>query len=90
MWTAVRKDAGESHLLFHMTILRAAKLPALEVMLRPLQEFIVISSTPPVLEQPEFWEVDAHDVICQALESGDPVAAEAAMCAHFRYTEAPE
>jgi DNA-binding FadR family transcriptional regulator len=92
--TAVRKrewrSAHRNHLEFHLALLRAIHLPALEILLKPLQQIIVLSSLPPRLDDPNLWDVDAHAPILAALRSGDEAAAYASVQAHFRYMERSE
>jgi DNA-binding FadR family transcriptional regulator len=80
------EEARQTHLQFHLGILRALHLPALEVFLLPMAEIIVVSAAPPRLEAEEDWEVATHHPILEALRAGDPAAAEAAMREHFRVT----
>jgi GntR family transcriptional regulator, transcriptional repressor for pyruvate dehydrogenase complex len=82
--------AQEGHLRFHQGILRALHLSALELMLQPLQEIIMISSLPPELDNGSFWDVDAHRAILEALEEGSPPAARRAMLEHFELTKGPD
>lgn len=80
------EEARQTHLQFHLGILRALHLPALEVLLLPMAEIIVVSAAPPRLEAEEDWEVPTHYPILEALRRGDPVAAEQHMRGHFRAT----
>ncbi|MGW9414271.1 FadR/GntR family transcriptional regulator [Arthrobacter cupressi] len=84
------KDAHLAHSNFHLAILKALRLPALELVLPPLQELILGSSLPPETEEIDMWDVDAHEPIVTALESGDAHLARAAMRAHFDYIDKPE
>lgn len=81
-------DAGQAaHLAFHRRLLQALHLPALELMLLPLQEVIQISQLPPDLEDKRYWDLPAHLAILEALERGTPADANQAMRAHFQHTE---
>lgn len=84
------KDAHLAHSNFHLAILKALRLPALELVLPPLQELILGSSLPPEIEEIDMWDVEAHEPIVTALESGDAYLARAAMRAHFDYIDKPE
>jgi DNA-binding FadR family transcriptional regulator len=79
--------AEERHLAFHLTLLGALNLPALDVILRPLSEIIFISATPPQPNAPELWDLDQHRGIAEAVAAHDEHAALAAMHAHFASTE---
>ncbi|CDR01674.1 FadR/GntR family transcriptional regulator [Streptomyces iranensis] len=81
--------AHQEHLQFHLSIIRALRLPALELLIEPLQELIIVSSIPPEPESGEQWGIGSHDPIVEALESGDPEAARTAVRDHFRYAESP-
>jgi GntR family transcriptional repressor for pyruvate dehydrogenase complex len=81
-------EARQTHVDFHLGILRALHLPALDVFLLPMAEVIVVSSAPPRLEAEEDWEVETHYPILDALREGDPEAAEAATREHYRVTMA--
>ena len=76
-------DAHEEHLAFHLTVLRSIHLPALELMMKPMQEFILLSSLPPHPNDPRVWEVPSHEPVLSALRRGDAEEARAAMEAHF-------
>lgn len=78
------------HLQFLLSIIKALWLPVLELLIEPLQELIIVSSIPPPEpESGEQWGIGSHDPIVEALESGDPEAARAAVRDHFRYAESP-
>lgn len=81
-WTAANRE----HLSFHLSIIRALRLPALELILQPLQELIIVSSIPAEPESGEQWGVGSHDPIMSALRAGDPELARAAVREHFAYT----
>ena len=85
---ARRWDAAQaSHLAFHRRLLHALHLPALELMLLPLQEVILISQLPPDLEDVSYWDLPAHLAIVEALERGTAAAAQRAMREHFEHTK---
>ncbi|TCP54052.1 GntR family transcriptional regulator [Tamaricihabitans halophyticus] len=79
-----RQAAYASHLEFHLSIMRALRLPALELMLQPLQEIIVVSSIPVDPAVAEAWDVDCHAAIVDALETGSDSAARDAVRNHFQ------
>lgn len=79
-----------AHSNLHLAILEALHLPALELMLQPLQEVILGSSLPPETEHADMWDVAAHEPIVAALESGDAESARAAMREHFAYIDNPD
>jgi GntR family transcriptional regulator, transcriptional repressor for pyruvate dehydrogenase complex len=84
------RRAERLHRDFHLGLIHAVQMPALEIMLRPLQYLITVSSVPPDLGDVLLWEIDLHESILIALESGDPDAAREAMDEHFRYIRRPE
>ena len=83
---AVERGAWErahsEHLAFHLALLHAIHLPALEILLTPMHEIILLSSVPPV-DSPELWDVPAHPPILEALRARDGDAARAALEQHF-------
>lgn len=78
-------DAARAHVRFHLDLIRACALPALDLMLKPVEEVIMVSSLPPELGKRTLWDVDSHDPVVAALRSRDPDAVLAAMKAHFAY-----
>jgi DNA-binding FadR family transcriptional regulator len=82
--------ATEQHLRFHRTILDAVHQPALNLMLRPMTEIILVSSTASLRPRtPADWEVETHRPVLAAVQEGDAAAAVAAMSAHFAASTRP-
>lgn len=81
--------ARDTHLTFHVGLLKALHQPALELFLKPMTEIIMVSSAPPRLTAREDWEVGTHPPILEALRRGDPIGAEEAMREHFVATSEP-
>jgi len=79
----------DEHLAFHLDLLRATNLPALEVMLRPLQHVVLLSSVPPDANQSEFWEVSAHQAILDAIQARDEDRTRQALRDHYTIMETP-
>ena len=75
--------AFASHLDFHLGIVRAIHMRALELLLLPMQNFIVVSSLPSKRVDKDAWEVDAHYPILDAMRAGDEGEAELQMERHF-------
>lgn len=76
--------AHEAHMLFHLVPFQALRMQALELMLTPLQQCVLITSLPPTrAEDQAQWEVELHPPIIEALRAGDGQAARIAMDAHF-------
>jgi DNA-binding FadR family transcriptional regulator len=78
-------SGAAAHLDFHLGILDAVQSPVLGVLMRPMQEIIFTTGYGPVEEDPERWNVAAHQVILQAIRAGDEDAATQAMTAHFAF-----
>lgn len=78
-WTRAHAE----HLAFHLALLNAVHLPALEILLKPVQEVIVLSSVPPTADNPELWDVPAHPPILAALRRGDADDVQQALEQHF-------
>jgi GntR family transcriptional regulator, transcriptional repressor for pyruvate dehydrogenase complex len=89
------KAAERGHLAFHVSLLRAARLPALEILLKPLQEIIMLSSLPPSLKGKDLAEVwnlaDAlgHRPVLEAVRRRDEEGARTAMRDHFPLEGSP-
>jgi GntR family transcriptional regulator, transcriptional repressor for pyruvate dehydrogenase complex len=83
------------HLAFHVSLLRATRLPALEILLKPLQEIIMLSSLPPSLEGKdlaEVWSIEdarRHRPILDAVRRRDEEGARTAMREHFPLIDNP-
>ncbi len=82
-------DAIEAHLAFHTRLLGALHLPALELILRPMQEIIVASASPPRLTHEEDWEVDTHPPIVDGLRRRNVLEAQRAFKAHYQIARTP-
>ncbi len=84
---AIQREDWEAvdgqHLRFHLDLLRAAHLPAAEMILRPMQHVVLLSSSPPVVHDPELWDVPAHRQIVDALASQDEPSLREALLAHY-------
>jgi GntR family transcriptional repressor for pyruvate dehydrogenase complex len=78
--------AHEAHNAFHLGLLAATHLPAGEIMLRPLQHLVLLTSFPPRSET-ELWELSAHQLILDALRRGDEAATRQALLDHYRVME---
>lgn len=78
--------AHESHLEFHLGLVRALHLPALELFLRPVEEVILLSAIPPSANA-ALWEVESHQPYVNALRERDEPALVAAIDVHFRILE---
>jgi len=84
-WQHVQNE----HLAFHLDLLRATNLPALEVMLRPLQHVVMLSSVPPYVDRPEFWEASAHQAILDGIRAHDEDRTRQALMDHYMIMETP-
>lgn len=76
--------AHQAHAAFHAGILHATHQPALALMLNPMTKIALMTGTASVRHgTTEDWDLKAHRVILEALQAGDPEAAETAMRDHF-------
>ena len=75
--------ADRNHTAFHTSLLSAVGLPALAVILKPMQEIIMLSSVPPRTDDLGLWEYEAHPPILDALRRRDANAVHDAMVVHF-------
>lgn len=74
--------AQDAHLAIHLGFVEAMHLPALELMLKPMAEVILLSSVRPAPD-PERWEVDSHRPLVAALRERDEAALVRAVEGHF-------
>jgi DNA-binding FadR family transcriptional regulator len=81
------KEAHKAHLEFHVGLLGAVHQPALNLMLRPLQQIIMLSSLPPSVDDRDLWDVDSHKPILDALKRGDEERTRSALIDHFRFVD---
>ena len=79
--------AHASHLAFHLDLLRASNVPAVETMLRPMEHVVLLSSFPPQLDKPELWEVSFHQRILDALRARDEEETRKALVEHYTVME---
>jgi GntR family transcriptional repressor for pyruvate dehydrogenase complex len=80
-----RKDwlgASDSHVAFHTALVHALHLPALDLLLEPMQQLIVSSAAPP-LPTDDLWDAPAHDPIMKALRERDSTAMQEALAHHY-------
>jgi DNA-binding FadR family transcriptional regulator len=81
--------AHDAHFQFHLVPYHALRIPALELMLTPLQQCILLTSLPPTRpgdlpgEIEARWEVEIHPPILAAMRARDGAAAREAMKVHF-------
>jgi GntR family transcriptional regulator, transcriptional repressor for pyruvate dehydrogenase complex len=82
-------EARDAHLAFHCALLEAIRLPSLTIILKPMQQVILLCSLPPQISGKELsrvWtdsDVQIHRPVLAALRSHDPEAVHAAMAAQF-------
>jgi GntR family transcriptional regulator, transcriptional repressor for pyruvate dehydrogenase complex len=74
--------AQDAHLELHLGFVEAMRMPALELMLKPTAEVILLSSVRPAPD-PERWEVDSHRPLVAALRARDEAALVLAVEHHF-------
>jgi DNA-binding GntR family transcriptional regulator len=77
--SAVAQDA---HLEIHLGLVRAMHMPALELLLKPMAEVILLSSVRPAPD-PARWEVDSHRPLVRALRARDEQQLVEAVDHHF-------
>jgi DNA-binding FadR family transcriptional regulator len=58
-------------------------------MLRPLQHVVMLSSVPPYVDRPEFWEVSAHQAILDGIRAHDEDQTRQALRDHYMLMETP-
>jgi DNA-binding FadR family transcriptional regulator len=78
--------AQRAHDAFHLSLLSATHMPAIEIVLRPLQHLVLLTSLPPRSET-EFWELPAHRRILESLRLRDEQQVRQALVDHYRVME---
>lgn len=79
-------SARDAHLAFHLGLIEAVHLPALTILLKPMQEITLLSWERPLdVMTPKSWAMytSAHRPIVEALRKRSPVLASHAIKAHF-------
>ncbi len=81
------RAALQAHLAFHQSLLLATHLPALIIMLRPLQWVVLTSSLIPDSGDLRLYDIPEHQALLDAVVSGDAQDSRSAMEQHFRFTQ---
>lgn len=84
--------AARCHVNFHTELVRATRLPALDILVRPLQQMMLATSLVPSgiePDDPRGWRVETHRALFLAVESQSPAAVEEAAAEHWTYTRGP-
>jgi DNA-binding FadR family transcriptional regulator len=84
--------AARCHVSFHTELVRATRLPALDILIRPLQQMMLATSLVPSgiePDDPRGWRVETHRALYAAVESQSPEAVDAAAEEHWTYTRGP-
>jgi DNA-binding FadR family transcriptional regulator len=74
--------AQDAHLEFHLGFFGAMHLPALELLLKPMGEVILLSSVRSTPD-PERWELPSHRPMLEALRAGDEEGLVRAVHHHY-------
>jgi DNA-binding FadR family transcriptional regulator len=75
------------HLAFHLGIADATHLPALRLILQPMQRIILLTGLPATGDPP--WGVALHQPVMEAIAAGDAEAAHQAMLDHYSFIRDP-
>jgi DNA-binding FadR family transcriptional regulator len=85
-------DATRYHVEFHTEVVRATRLPALDILIRPLQQMMLATSLVPsglAADDPRGWRVAAHRALLSAVRSQSATAVQKAAAEHWTYTHGP-
>jgi GntR family transcriptional repressor for pyruvate dehydrogenase complex len=88
-----RRRWGEvelAHTDAHLSLLAATGYPAFELMLRPMEQILMLSSRPPQRTNARLWEVSSHTAIVDAARARDRAALREAILAHYRVMDTVE
>jgi GntR family transcriptional repressor for pyruvate dehydrogenase complex len=83
-------DAALRHVNVHLALLTATRYPALDIVLRPMQQVTLLSSHTPRQDEPRYWELDAHEALLAAVRSGERDQLRAAVIDHYQVMDAGE
>jgi GntR family transcriptional regulator, transcriptional repressor for pyruvate dehydrogenase complex len=85
-------SAMQSHVDFHLGLMRAIHLPLLELILPPLEQMLIFTTLPPSLDDPRLWYVEAHRAIADALAAptGRKRRLEEAIDQHWSFVDEPD
>lgn len=78
--------AQDAHLEIHLGLVGAMHLPALDLLLKPMAEVILLSSVRPAPD-PARWEVESHRPLVEALRARDEQRLVDAVDIHFAALE---
>jgi GntR family transcriptional repressor for pyruvate dehydrogenase complex len=84
--------AARAHVDFHTELVRATRLPALDILIRPLQQMMLATSLVPSgiePDDPRGWRVETHRALYEAVKSQSSEAVAAAAEEHWTYTRGP-
>ncbi len=76
--------AHRLHLSFHVGIVQSLHYPALELILRPMHQVILVSSTLASDSETAVWDLDAHERLWHAIRDGDEAEVRLAVGEHYR------
>jgi GntR family transcriptional repressor for pyruvate dehydrogenase complex len=83
-------DVELAHTEAHLSLLAATGSPAFELMLRPMEQILMLSSRPPQPTNARLWDVGAHTAIVEAARSRSRAALREAVLAHYAVMETDE
>ena len=84
--------AARGHVEFHTELVRATRLPALDILVGPLQQMMLATSLVPSgiePDDPRGWRVETHRALFVAVERQSLDEVEAALAEHWTYTRGP-
>jgi GntR family transcriptional regulator, transcriptional repressor for pyruvate dehydrogenase complex len=82
-------SAARCHVEFHTQLVRATRLPALDILIRPLQQMMLATSLVPTglePDDPKGWRVEVHRNLFLAVQSQSMEALAEAADVHWTYT----
>jgi DNA-binding FadR family transcriptional regulator len=85
-------EAARAHVAFHTELMRATCLPALDILIRPLQQMMMATSLVPggiASDDPAGWRVETHRALFTAVENQSLDELAAANAEHWTYTRGP-
>jgi DNA-binding FadR family transcriptional regulator len=85
-------EAARAHVSFHTELIRATGLPALDILVRPLQQMMMATSLVPggiASDDPAGWRVEIHRALLAAVEHQSLEELAAANAEHWTGTHDP-
>ncbi len=83
------KAAEQAHVDFHLAFIKGVQMPALEVLLAPIQQVLLLTTYPPSLDDARLWYLEEHHTVARVARTRDATALQDAVDAHYAFIDNP-